>query len=308
MAAPAVAGVLVAAIVSVPGVAGAAPSGATLSSLLLQHPEPGWDQAPPTMVSAITDRLEKIDANAVGGQAVQVAVGAWAPPAGGAILAITVSRWPANLTDYTQLLHSGLADECVSVTGSDPASTDPAPGLAGSLSATCTSADGSTQLDAVVARKGRLVEMVESIGEAGSSMAGMATVDHLAAQQFALLPTEPTDGGLAAGITTLLAAVGMGLATVALARSRRRRRSAAAGWGPPGAQAGPSGAVGPFGSPGWPAHGYPPPSHSPGWPAHGHPPPLDSPPPPPVPPFDGATPPSLPEAGAAPHVTGAGGR
>lgn len=289
MMAPAVAGVLVAAIVSVPGVAAATTSGAALSSLLLHDPEPGWNQAPPSMVAGITGRLEKIDANAVGGQAVQVAVEAWAPPSGGAILAITVSRWPANLADFGQLLRSGLADECVSVTGSDPASTAPAPGLAGSLSATCTSADASTQLDAVVARKGRLIEMVESIGEAGSSMAGMATVDRLAAQQFAVLPTEPTDGGLVAAVTGLLAAMGVALAALALTRSLRRRRrsqhrnSAAAGWGPLGAPAWPASAMAAAGNRDWFSGSPPvPPLGDAGWP-YGSPPP-----PPPVPPLGDA--------------------
>jgi hypothetical protein len=207
-----------------PGVAGATPAVGNepnLSSYIVPNPEPGWTPASASAISQITEHLEKVDSNAVNGSTVTVAANAWLDPDGSGFLAITLSQWPSNLSNWSQVMHEGFEDECVGVTGNNPSSVISAPNLSGSLSTLCTSGDGMTQLAATMVRKGYIVEMIESIGMNASTPISLPGVDSIAASQYALLPAAPGTNPFQAAVG---AAVLAGLIAGAVILVRRLKR------------------------------------------------------------------------------------
>lgn len=207
------------------GVASASPdTQAQLSSYILQDPVLGWTPEPASAVSQITNRLEKLDSNAVGSGRVIAAGSIWRDHQSADLLAITLTKWPSNLGSWNRTMTVALDDECVAVTGNDPTSVTPATGLPGSKSTLCSSANGRSQLAVTVARKGDVVEMVEAVGIDGLPM-GLVAVDGIASREYALLPAAPAASPLpAAGGAALV----VGVAALALLLVRRRRKAKAA--------------------------------------------------------------------------------
>ena len=242
-----------------PSPAGAA-GNTGLASLILPNPEPGWVRAPKSSVQGIVARLEKTDTKAAEGHAVTAAAELWRSVDSKQVLGITLSRsrWPTDVANLDQAARTGLDDECISVSGIDPTSVSPAPTIAGSLAATCSSARARDTLAAVVARKGDYLEMVEDIGIDAKPLP-LATVEALAARQYALLPTPTSSSAPAIG-------GGLGLvivaALVAFFASRSRRSRNDEGVGPVATGPGPnSSALEDF--PGWQGEDPPSGSYSP---------------------------------------------
>lgn len=206
-------------------VVGAAPAGATtppLNVLIVNNPEPGWQSAPAPVLAAIVQQLQKVDANAASGQPVQVAARVWASPEGNQLVAVTLSLWPGSV-DLDQLARAGLGDECLSVTGNNPAAVGSDPAIPGSLQAACGAPGAMNRVAVVVAHQGPYMELVESIATGGATPASLSALDLVAAQQAAQLPAVasvslPLVVGLALGGAGALA-----LALFAVVRWRRRR-------------------------------------------------------------------------------------
>ena len=212
---------------AIPGVAAAAPAVGTqpsLASLILPDPEPGWSVAPASAVSQVTERLEKIDSNALNGGNVSVAANLWLDTNGSGFLDITLSQLPSNLSNWSQLMQVGFDDECVEVTGNNPTSVTAAAGLPGSLSSLCTAEDGSVQLAAIMARKGDLIEMVESLGVNGSPPVSLPQADSIAVSQYALLPAPPGTNPVQAAVGAVVIGGLIASVVVLVRRLNRRRR------------------------------------------------------------------------------------
>jgi hypothetical protein len=199
-----------------------------LARLIIANPEPGWPQDSSTTVQPIVARLEKVDSNAVNGEAVPVAAKVWHSPGHDQLLAITLIQWPSNLGNLTNLAHTALSDECVAVSGNDPGSIESVPNLSGSLASVCSSSQTGSQLAVADDIKGNDMEMVESIGVKGAPTLGLATVGTIASTQFAALPAPPTQtSGVIAGTVGALLTIGVAVLIVVLVGRMVRRRRAA---------------------------------------------------------------------------------
>jgi|GEM_PF-2659571 len=244
----------------VSAVPAAAAGDPAVDQYILNNPEPGLQAAPAPALAQVIDRIQKLDTNAAGGQPVHVAAQLWEAPDQVSFLAITVIRWPANV-DLGQVLHTAVDDECVSLTGNNPPSLGPAPGVSGSLLGTCTSSPSGLATPTVTATlaatsKGPYSALVESIG-IGTSPLDATTVTDILSRQDSALPALPFNAGAAAGIGLAVAAVlggAVGLAVGLARRSQRRRRPAALGgtpgpWPVAGVPVGPPAGAGPWAMP-----------------------------------------------------------
>ncbi len=204
-----------------------------LGGLILANPEPGWPQDSSASVQPIVSRLEKVDSNAVNGEAVPVAAKVWHSPNHDQLLAITLIQWPANLGDLSNLARTGLSDECVAVSGNDPGSIESVPNLIGSFAAICSSSQSGSQLAVADDIKGNDMEMVESIGIKGAPTLGLATVGTIASTQFDALPAPPTQAsGVIAGTVGALLTIGVAVLIVVLVSRKVRKRRTAPPAGP----------------------------------------------------------------------------
>jgi hypothetical protein len=200
-----------------------------LGSLILANPEPGWQRAPQSEVQAITDRLETVDSNAVSGERVLVAARIWQSPTHLQLLTITLSRWPSNVGNLDQVLRTGLNDECVAFSGSNPRSIGSAPEIAGSLEATCPASTAGARLSLVAARRGDLMEFIESISERGAAALEIKSVSRIARNQLAVLPAPPVDRTpIAIGVVALVLLTVIAALVVRSARRSSRPQPTAA--------------------------------------------------------------------------------
>ena len=214
---------LTALAVSIPGVALGEPSTPTLSSYIVSDPEPGWTEAPASDTESVVSQLQEIDSNAVNGESVPVAVDVWQSPDGNQLLAITLSQWPSNVNDLSQVPRTGLGDECVAVTGNNPTSIGSVPNISGSFDTVCNSTESGAQLAVTDALKGNDLEMVESIGIRGSPALSLTVLGNIAFAQYAALPSPaPSSPSFVPGTIGFALIIGVGVVVILFARRTRK--------------------------------------------------------------------------------------